>query len=369
MKPASALAASTPESLFVKATPNLLTVIFPLRWLWRWFTRRTGIFYSPRDTDKFAADPFAKLLADGIVYGEGPRFRPSEQAVYFSDMQAHRVLKYDLATERTEVVCEVPDRPSGLGWLPDGRLLISAGAEKRQVLVFDAATNSLETYVDLTSVTRVQANDMVVDPRGQLYAGNFGFDHTDALACMSTTLVRVDTERNVSVEATGMVFPNGSVITPDGKTLIVAETFGGRLTAFDIADDGSLSNRRVWADLGLPPDGICLDAEGCVWAAIPQVGIYKTAGGVIRVREGGEVMDMVGFGQNGVLNGVFACVLGTDARGRHQLFFLEAATADEAALRKLPADKRARNGVLKSIEVRVGPARSKASEDYCGGYC
>ncbi|TYZ59070.1 hypothetical protein PybrP1_007190 [[Pythium] brassicae (nom. inval.)] len=357
------------DSLFVKATPNLLGVLFPLRWLWRWFTRRTGILFVKRETDKFAPDPVAKLLADGIVYGEGPRFRLREQALYFSDMHAHRVYKYDLATQRTEVVCDVPDKPSGLGWLPDGRLLIAAGAEPRQVLVFDGATNALEMYADMTSVTRVQANDMVVAADGSLFVGNFGFDHTDALACTSTTLVRVAADRSVSVAATGLLFPNGSVITPDGKTLIVAETFGGRLTAFDIAADGQLSNRRVWADVGLPPDGICLDAEGCVWAAIPHVGIYKTAGGLVRVREGGEVVDMVGFGQNGVLSCVFACQLGTDAAGKHHLFFLEAATASEAELMKQPKEKRARNAALRSIEVRVGPARSAASADYCGGYC
>ncbi|TYZ60673.1 hypothetical protein PybrP1_000323 [[Pythium] brassicae (nom. inval.)] len=356
-------------SLFVKATPNLLVIFFPLRWLWSWFTRRTGFFFVQRDTDKFAPDSVAKLLADGIAFGEGPRFRLREQALYFSDMQAHRVYKYDLATQRLEVVCEVQDRPSGLGWLPDGRLLIAGGTEQRQVLVFDGAAKTLETYADVTSVTCVQANDMVVATDGSLYVGNFGFDPADPLGCTSTTLVRVAADRSVSIGATEMLFPNGSVITPDGKTLIVAETYAGRLTAFDIAADGQLSNRRVWADVGLPPDGICLDAEGCVWVAIPHMGIYKTAGGVVRVREGGEVVDMVGFGQNGVLNCVYACQLGTDAAGKHHLFFLEAATASEVELLKQSKEQRARNAVLRSIEVRVGPARSAKSTDYCGGYC
>lgn len=358
------------QELFAKATPNLLMVAFPMRWLWRWFARRTGWFYRKSDTDTFAGkDAIAQLLTDGIMYGEGPRFRLREHALYFSDMYAHRVFKYDLATKRTEVVCEVGDHPSGLGWLPDGRLLISAGASKRQVLVFDAATKAVDVYADVTSLTNVQLNDMVVDASGQVYVGNFGFDHTNPMACASTTLVRIDTDRHATVEATKLLFPNGSVITPDGKTLIVAETFSGVLTAFDIAKDGSLSRRRVWAHVGVPPDGICLDAEGCVWVAVPHIGIYNTAGGVVRIREGGEVVDMVGFGQNGVRGCVFACQLGTDASGTHHLFFLEAATADEKAVMKLPAAQQTRNGLLKSIRVRVGPARSSANADYCGGYC
>ncbi|GAB9469882.1 hypothetical protein Gpo141_00007145 [Globisporangium polare] len=354
--------------LFAKATPNLLIVLFPARWLWRWFTRRTGVLARKWDTDT-RADPFARLLSDGIVYGEGPRFRLRENALYFSDMYAHRVCKYDLATKRTEVVCELDDAPSGLGWLPDGRMLISCGTETRQVLVFNQTTKQLAVYADLTSVTRVQMNDMVVAASGQLYVGNFGFDHQDALACTSTTLMRVDTERNVMVESTKMLFPNGSVITPDGKTLIVGETFSGVLTAFDVAKDGSLSNRRIWASVGVPVDGICLDAEGCVWAAIPQVGIYVTAGGMARIKEGGEVLDVVGFGQNGISNGVFACQLGTDAEGKHHLFFLEAAVVDEKKVKKLSPEDQKKNGVLKAIEVRVGPAKSAQSADYCAGYC
>jgi sugar lactone lactonase YvrE len=338
-------------------------------WLWLWFSRRTGLFRKKWKTESQATDGAqAQLCMDGIVYGEGPRFRMQENALYFADMFEQKVLKFDVSKRRGQVVCEMDDLPSGLGWLPDGRMLIASG-KKRQLVTFDAKTKAIEVYADISNVTSIQVNDMVVDAAGQAYVGNFGFDHTHPFTCKSTTLVRVDIDRNVTVESTKMMFPNGMVITPDGKTLITAETFSGALTAFDIAKDGSLSNRRVWAKIGVPPDGMCLDAEGCVWVAIPQVGIYKTAGGLLRVREGGEVVDVLGFSCNGIKNSVFACQLGTDADGMHHLYFLEAVTSHEDILLKQTAEKRRKNGVLKSIQVRVGPARSASNANYCGGYC
>jgi sugar lactone lactonase YvrE len=141
-------------------------------------------------------------------------------------------------------VCELDDLSSGPEWLSDGCLLIVSG-QKHQLVTFDAKTKALHVYADISRVTAVQVNGMVVDAAGRAYTSNFGFDHKRPFRCKSATLVRVDTDHNVTVESTKMMFPNGAVITPDGKTLIIAETLSGFLTAFDVANDGVLSNWRV----------------------------------------------------------------------------------------------------------------------------
>ncbi len=196
-----------------------------------------------------------------------------------------------------ESVVEVPHQPSGLGWLPDGRLLVVSMLD-RKVMRLDP--EGLVEHADLSAIATFHCNDMVVDAHGRAYVGNFGFDLTDYVQkndpefsltdpdLVTATMVRVDPDGTVTAVTSGLRFPNGTVITPDGSILIVAETCGGRLTAFDIAPDGGLSNRRVWALLGeIPPDGICLDAEGCVWVANP---IHNEC---IRVAEGGEIVDRV----------------------------------------------------------------------------
>jgi sugar lactone lactonase YvrE len=175
-------------------------------------------------------------------------------------------------------------------------------------------------HADLSQIATFHCNDMVVDSAGRAYVGNFGFDLDTAeingtlnevLATHGgATLARVDPDGSVHAAATGLIFPNGTVITPDGATMIVAESFAGRLTAFDIAGDGSLSNRRVWADLGQRvPDGICLDTDGAVWVANP------VANECFRVGEGGEILDIVETDQR-----CFACMLGGD--DRRTLFML-----------------------------------------------
>ncbi|GLD96150.1 hypothetical protein PINS_up004828 [Pythium insidiosum] len=358
------------QELFERAFPDVLSGVLPLRWLWRFATRRFGWWAADWNAGH---EPIATLLADGIMYGEGPRFRLDEQALYLTDMYAKRVLKFDLQTKRLSTAYQADEYVSGLGWLPDGRLLIVA-MESRRLLVLDQQQpQQAEEYADISAVTRFRANDMVVDARGRAYVGNYGFDFktdfTAATTTMKTTLVRVDTDRSVHIEATRMFFPNGSVITPDGKTLIVAETFAGHLTAFDIRDDGSLSNRRVWADVGAPCDGIALDADGCMWVAVPQIGLYPTGGALIRVREGGEILNLYGLGQNGISRSVFACQLGTDADGKHHVFFLEATTSEEHRVLAGGEERARRNCVLKSIEVAVGPARVPGDTRYCGGYC
>jgi sugar lactone lactonase YvrE len=349
------------QKLFPKVFPNVRMLVFPFRFLGYWLGRKL-----------WAEDPHApqaRTLLEDIVYGEGPRFRIPTGELYFTDMHDKKVVKYSLASGKRTLVYDDPeDMLSGLGWLPGGRLLISS-MNKRQVLVHDEKSGATELYADVKDVTQVRANDMVVATSGRAYLGSFGFHHADLMSIASSAIVSVGTDGAVRVEATGVVFPNGMVITPDGKTLIAGETFEGRLTAYDIDEDGKLSKGRLWADVGSLVDGICLDAEGCVWTSIVQSGLYQTGGGLVRVKEGGEVMEVLGFGANGIKNGVFACQLGTDAGGKHQLFFMEAATSYDHLIWKDGPEAARKNGLVRTIEVKVGPARISGNDAYCGGYC
>ncbi|ETK90958.1 hypothetical protein L917_05193 [Phytophthora nicotianae] len=349
------------QELFPSVFPNIRMLVFPFRFLGYWLGRKLWA-EEPRA-------PQARTLLDDIVYGEGPRFRIPTKELYFTDMQDKKVIKYSLETGKRTLVYDDPeDMLSGLGWLPDGRLLISS-MNKRQVLVHDEKTNTTELYADVKDVTQVRANDMVVSTSGRAYLGSFGFHHADIMSIASSAIVSIGPDGSVRVEATGLVFPNGVVITPDGKTLIVGETFEGRLTAYDIGEDGKLSNGRLWADVGSLVDGICLDADGCVWASIVQSGMYQTSGGLVRVKEGGEILDVIGFGANGIKNSVFACQLGTDSDGKHQLFFMEAATSYDDLIWKDGPEAARKNGLLRAIEVSIGPARVPGNDSYCGGYC
>ena len=199
-------------------------------------------------------------------------------------------------------MCEVPGQPSGLGFLPDGSLLVVSMTDRR-LLRLDGGV--LTTVADLTSLAPWHCNDMVVDRAGRSYVGNFGFDDSQAGEMASTNLVCVETDGTASIAATNLVFPNGVVITPAGDRMMVAETFAGRISAYEVAENGTLSNRRTWAAFtpspastlagaiasGVPlPDGMALDEEGALW-------IGDAAGeGALRVREGGEVVDFVPTG-------------------------------------------------------------------------
>jgi len=263
------------------------------------------------------------VLAEGIYFGEGPRWHDGK--LWFSDFYETAV---KTCTEDGKVNIEFTTavRPSGLGWMPDGTMLIVQMQDRK--LQRRGADGKLVDHADLSDLAAWYCNDMVVDATGRAYVGNFGFNleeafHTrsieDILANHPTAnLVIVEPNGSTRVGSPGMHFPNGSVITPDGKTLIVAETMGMCLTAFDIAADGSLSNRRVWAPLGARvPDGICLDAEGQVWVA------NALANEVFRVAEGGEVTISVETTQP-----CFACMLG-GADGK-TLFALTAASSEES---------------------------------------
>ncbi|TDH67799.1 hypothetical protein CCR75_004809 [Bremia lactucae] len=353
--------AKCPHELFPRVFPNLRVMFFPFRFLGYWL--RHKLWASDPKT------PQARTLRDDIIFGEGPRFRVATRELYFVDMYDQKVLKYALDTGKTTVVYhDLKDMLSGLGWLPDGRLLISS-MNKRQVLAHDEATGTTGVYANVQNVTRVRANDMVLDRKGRAYLGSFGFHHTDLFAIASSAVVSIGLDHAVRVEATGLMFPNGMVITPDGKTLIVSETFQGCLTAFDIDEYGKLNNARLWADVGSPIDGICLDANGCVWASIVQPGLFELGGGLVQIKEGGEILKVFGFGANNITNAVFACQLGTDANGKHHLFFMEAKTAYEKNIWKDGPVAARKNGLLRAIEVEVGPARIAKDDRYCGGYC
>ena len=207
------------------------------------------------------------------------------------------MLKVDEAGNRSHVA-RVPEQPSGLGWLPDGSMLIVSMKDRKLMRLAEGA---LSEYADMSSIATWHCNDMVLSADGRAYVGNFGYDHYNEPEEKTANLVRVDPDGSVHLADGGLLFPNGSIITPDGKTLVVGETRGNRLTAWDIAADGGLSNRRLWADLGKNfPDGICLDEEGAIWVADPR--LRET----IRVKEGGEVTHRISTGEFGS----YACMLG-----------------------------------------------------------
>lgn len=241
-----------------------------------------------------------KVVAEGLSFPEGPRWRGG--ALFFSDFYRHTVFRLPPGGD-LEAVAEVPNQPSGLGWLPDGRMLIVSMTDRR--LLRQEPDGSLVEHANLFDLAGYHCNDMVVDAKGGAYVGNFGHNHYVEPEPKLADLIRVEPDGRASVAAKGFAFPNGSVITPDGKTLIVGETRANQLSAFDVAADGGLSNRRVWADLGANfPDGICLDAEGAIWVADPR------NNETIRVAEGGEVLERVSTGAYGS----FACMLGGDDR-------------------------------------------------------
>jgi sugar lactone lactonase YvrE len=240
-----------------------------------------------------------EVVLEGLAFPEAPRWH--EGRFWFSDMHAHEVMVTDLDGRR-ETVVEVPQQPSGLGWLPDGRLLVVSMVDRR-LLRLDGG--GLTEVADLTPWAGFHCNDMVVDHDGRAYVGNFGFDHYRGQPVTPARLVRVDPDGSVTVVDEHTLFPNGMVVTPDGGTLVVGETYGRRLTAWDRRPDGSLTGRRLFADLAPGvPDGICLDAEGAIWVADPR------AHEVLRVLEGGEVTDRVPTGERGA----YACMLGGDDR-------------------------------------------------------
>ena len=250
-------------------------------------------------------------LFEGGSYFECPRWR--EGRWWVSDFYRHAVFTYD-GEGREQRVLEVEGQPSGLGWLPDGDLLVVSMKDRR--VLRRAADGSVAVHADVSELTTGHLNDMVLDRHGRAYAGSFGFDLMGGGEPAPASLVRIDPDGVAAIVARDMWFPNGSVITDDDM-LIVAETFAARLTAFTIQPDGALSARRVWAQVQpspapadtatmlsavtFAPDGCALDAEGHVWAA------NALGAAVCRVAPGGQIVEEVAMPEG---LGVFACGLG-----------------------------------------------------------
>jgi sugar lactone lactonase YvrE len=281
-------------------------------------------------------------VVSGFAFLEAPRWRDGR--IWFSDFYTHQVMsaREDGSDLREEA--SVAQQPAGLGWLPDGRLLIVSMRDRK--LLRREADGTLETHADLSSWATGHANDMAVDAAGRAYVGNFGFDLMSGAPLETASLHRVDPDGTVTEVAADLWFPNGTVITPD-NVLIVNETFGNRSTAFDLTEDGRLINRRTWAEFAPLPteramdqlfsqlkvagDGCCLDSEGALWIADAD------NARLIRVTEGGEITDEVDPGSP-----VYACALG-GADGRTLFacaapdFFEQArSAAREASLLAIP---------------------------------
>lgn len=269
-----------------------------------------------------------RTLMTGLVMGESPRWH--ENRLWFSDWGAQKVVAVDLEG-KSEPIVRVPSFPFCIDWLPNGHLLITSGSEG--LLLRREPDGSLVTHADLTGLAGTPWKDIVVDGRGNAYVGNVGFNFpADEFA--PGILAMVTPDGSAQPVADGVAYPHGMVVTPDNSTLILAEAYANRLTSFDIAADGSLSNRRVWADLddGVP-HGMCLDAEGAVWYGdIPN-------NRCVRVREGGKVLHTIDLDR-----GCFACMLG--GADKRTLFMMTAEWGGSASM----ADG-ARTGQVLTVEA------------------
>lgn len=271
--------------------------------------------------------PDFTTLVDGLSFTECPRWR--EGRLYVSDRYTRRILA--IATDGTvETYAQTPGLPAGIGFLPDSRMLITSMRDGK--VLRREHDGSVVEHADLSALAPGELNDMLVDGEGRAWVGNFGFDLFGGAPSSSTVLISVAPDGTAAVAASGLYFPNGAVLTPDGSTLIIAETFANRLSAFTVSS-GLLTDRRTWAAFGdfpattdvarivseadVVPDGICLDAEGAVWVA----DVAKKR--LIRVAEGGKILDELKT--NGLC--AFACMLGGDD-GR-TLFACAAPTFDE----------------------------------------
>ena len=279
------------------------------------------------------------VLVDTLRFPECPRWH--EGTLWCSDFFARRVIQVDLQGQ-LQTVAQLEDMPGGLGWTPQGRLLVVAAFARRLLRLED---DGLAEVADLSSLVNAPNNDLVVDGQGRAYIGNMGFVFGQGTP-QPGPIVLVTAEGSARVVADGLAFPNGMVITPDGQTLIVAESHAARLTAFHIEPDGSLSHRRAWAqfeDFGnygatpgqITPDGICLDAQGAVWIASPNTR------DVLRVKEGAQITDRLPLSTIPV-----ACMLGGE--GRRTLFIATTESQD-------PNDHQAR-GRIETIQVAVAGA-------------
>lgn len=287
-----------------------------------------------------------KVVADGFTYLEGPRWH--DGALWFVDFYTYGVYRVD-STDKVEKMVHVEQQPSGLGWLPDGRMLVVSMKDRK--VLRQERDGKLVVHADIWDKCGGHANDMVVAPNGNAYVGNFGYDLMGGEPHKNTTLVLVRPDGSSQIVAEGLAFPNGMVVTPDQKKLIVNELFGNKISQFDIKADGTLGPRRDFANYGdlgdegdldkrignaqILPDGLALDAEGAVWFADT---IHNRA---VRMAEGGKILDEVKTAPEGV----FAVALG-GADGK-TLFMCAAPDWDESPR------KAARQGRMLSTTVTV----------------
>jgi sugar lactone lactonase YvrE len=276
-----------------------------------------------------------RVLLDGLAMGESPRWH--EGRLWLCDWAAHEILAADEAGRR-HVIATVPSMPFSIDWLPDGRLLVIVGREAR-LLVGGPGGGPLEPFADLSGISRKPWNEIVVDGRGNIYLNNIGFEFPGETPAPGFVAL-VTPDGSARVVAEGLSFPNGMAVTPDNGTLIVGESYADCLTAFEIAADGSLLSRRVWAATpGDHPDGICLDADGAVWYG--DVGSSRC----VRVREGGQVLEVVHLDR-----GCFACVLG--GFDRRTLYMVAADFSDPGAI----MSGRSRTGCVIATEAPASAA-------------
>lgn len=275
--------------------------------------------------------PHTKTILTGLSFAEGARWH--DDKLWFSDLYTHQVATVDL-DGRTEVIAMVPQRPSGLGFLPDGTLLVVSMLDHRLLAI--GADSSTWLVADLSAQAGGPCNDMVVDRHGRAYVGNFGYDKNNGAEPRLTRIIRIDPDGSINVTGDKLSFPNGMVITPDEKHLIVGETFAHRVSMFDIDAAGELSNHRHFAEIeGCNPDGLALDAEGAVWIADPA------GKRVLRVFEGGLIEREIGFEPG---RGAYTCALGGPER---RTLFIVTNTSSGPQM----ADKR--DGCIETIEVEV----------------
>ena len=286
------------------------------------------------------------LVLGDLIFPEGSIWKNG--LVYFSDIFSHEVVSLSLEGERKTVFSLEDDYPVGVGLLPNGEMLINSMLGKK-LLIGEPDTGKISTYCDFSNILsdytpEYIVNDMIVNNDGQAYIGicAVDFDENQPIGPQNkpsfSNILLVDTDGSVRIASDRMTFPNGMAISPNGNTLVVAETFANRLTSFDINSDGSLKNKRIFADIGAPTDGISMDQEGCVWVALPSYQ-FGGHGGWIRVKDGGEILDEVVTNTHGA----FDCQLGGPEK-KH-LFLLEASILGQ------PRDKG--DGRVRVVEVEV----------------
>jgi len=270
-----------------------------------------------------------ELLLDGLMFPEAPRWHQNK--LWFTDQHAKQIKTVDLHGN-SQLIATLSDLPGGIGWLPDGRLLV-VSMQNRQLLVME--NQKLKLYADLSALASFHCNDLIVDQSGYAYVGNFGYDLHAGEDISSAEIILVTPDGKVKVVSNDVIFPNGMVITKDKKTLIVAETFASRLSSFSIQANRTLSNRKLWASLenGFP-DGICLDKNNGIWVACPNTG------DVLRIEQGGNITDTVK-----PIGAAYACMLGGE--NLTKLFVLTSETDDP----KLAAQ--IKSGRIECVNVSV----------------